>query len=232
MAHPQITRAEIEGIEFTLYYDYDELRDRKLYRLTDPGKIRWFRLRMEFVFLEPLTRLYSGRTPALRALNSLKKNEQPPSSFVIPAFSVLLNGIEALGSFLTASGSSQVRFYAFVETYMESWDTTVAKSPYATSNDLKEILWKHFRNGIAHGFCIERGGIDNEADAAQGGWQVVDGRLLVGPHAFFEAFRIAVDSFFRDAATVHLTTFLPRFRKVYPPAHDGPQRSRDAGGER
>ena len=120
---------------------------------------------MEFVFLEPLTRLYSGRTPALRALNSLKKNEQPPSSFVIPAFSVLLNGIEALGSFLTASGSSQVRFYAFVETYMESWDTTVAKSPYATSNDLKEILWKHFRNGIAHGFCIERGGIDNEADA-------------------------------------------------------------------
>ena len=216
MAHPQITRAEIEGIEFTLYYDYDELRDRKLYRLTDAGKIKWFRLRVHFVFLEPLTRLYSGKTPAFRALNSLKKDEQPPSSFVIPAFSVLLNGIEALGSFLTASRKNRVRFSIFIETYMKSWDTTVPKSPYTIRN-LKEILWKHFRNGIAHGFCIKRGGIDNEADTAPGGWQVVDNRLLVGPHAFFKDFRIAVDSFFRDAERVHPPTFLRRFREVYPP---------------
>ena len=101
MAHPQIVRAHIEGKDFTLYYDYDQLRDGKLSRLTDDGKIEWFRLRMNFVFLEPLCRLYQGKTPAYRALNSTKQNDLPARSFVIPSFSVLLNGVEALGSFTT-----------------------------------------------------------------------------------------------------------------------------------
>ena len=39
MAHPQIVRAHIERKDFTLYYDYDQLRDGKLSRLTDDGKI-------------------------------------------------------------------------------------------------------------------------------------------------------------------------------------------------
>jgi len=71
MADAQIARATISGIEFTLYYDYDELRDRKLSRLPDADKIEWFQRRMQYVFLEPLTRLYGGKTPGFRALNSL-----------------------------------------------------------------------------------------------------------------------------------------------------------------
>ena len=168
MADAQIARATISGIEFTLYYDYDE----------------------------PLTRLYGGKTPAFRALNSLKAHEQPPSSFVIPAFSVLLNGLEALGSFLIESNQNRSRFYAFIETYMKSWNKSVANSPYPT-RDLKEILWKYFRNGIAHGFRIEGGGIDNEADRDSRGWHVVEGRLLVGPYSFFNDFRKGVDAFLK-----------------------------------
>lgn len=214
MGHPQIIRYRIEDVDFTLYYDYDQLRDRKLSRLTDDGKIEWFRRRMDFVSLEPLRALYGGRTPAYRALNSTAPDDLPARSFVIATFSVLLNGIEALGSFLTSSRANQVRFCTFVEKYMQRWDQSIPNSPYGPLADMKKVLWKHFRNGIAHGFCVQGGGIDNEADRV--GWQVVDGRLQIGPHAFFRDFTQGVDSFFRDAGGTQRTVFLDRFRRVYP----------------
>jgi len=33
--------ANIEGIDFTLFYDYDQLQAGKLTRLSDNGKIDW-----------------------------------------------------------------------------------------------------------------------------------------------------------------------------------------------
>lgn len=220
-AHPQVARAEINGKPFTLYYDYDQLRDRKLSQLTEAEKIEWFRNRMNFVFLEPLRRLYGGKTTAYWELNSGKASDLPARSFVIPTFSVLLNGIEALGSFLTSAKSRRRRggnwnnFRAFMITYMKSWDVQIPNAPYRTK-DLKEILWKHFRNGIAHGFCIQGGGIDNEADTAPGGWRVVNDRLQIGPHAFFKDFEAGVNSFFKAVATTRRANFMIRFKEVYP----------------
>ena len=225
MAHPQIARAHIEGKDFTLYYDYDQLRNGKLSQLTDDGKIEWFRLRMHYVFLEPIGRLFRAKSPAYRELNSTKPNDLPARSFVIASFSLLLNGIEALGSFLTTSSQNHVRFYAFIATYMSSWDVRVP-SLYPTA-DLKTILWKDFRNGIAHGFGIQDGGIDNEADTAPGGWRVVKDagpsgsmtkRLEIGPNAFFRDFRAGVDQFFEAVrhSPVHRSTFLRRFQTIYP----------------
>jgi len=210
MAHPQITRAEIEGIEFTLHFDYDQLQEKNLSRLSDEGKIEWFRLRMNYVFLTPLKSLYGGRAPAYRALNSTKQNDLPARSFVIATFSVLLNGIEALGSFMTErQASKRDNFFAFMTTYMPEWDTV-------QKGDLKTLLWKHFRNGIAHGFCIERGGIDNEADEAR--WIERAGFLHVGPNAFFKDFVAGVERFFVDIGKPgkHREAFLQRFQKVYP----------------
>lgn len=215
MNHNQTHWGAINGQPFTLYYDYDQLWDNKLTLLSDDAKIEWFRLRMKFVFLEPLSRLYAGKAPAYRALNSTKAGDSPPSSFVIAAFSVLLNGIEALGSFLTPPGSTKrTNFYAFIENYMKAWDTRVPQSPYPTDK-LKEILWKYFRNGIAHGFCITGGGIDNEADAAPG-WRVVNGRFQIGPNAFFREFTPGVVAFFQAAVTVNRANFLRRFQELYP----------------
>jgi len=146
MAHPQIVRAHIEGKDFTLYYDYDQLRDGKLSPLTEGGKIDWFRLRMQFVFLKPIERLFTAKSPAYRELNSTKPDDSPALSFVIASFSLLLNGIEALGSFLTPKvAHNKARFYAFIENYMKPWGRA---SPMGTAN-LKAILWDHFRNGIA-----------------------------------------------------------------------------------
>ena len=223
MAHPQIIRARIEGEEFTLYYDYDQLEHQRLAKLTDGGKIEWFRLRMQFVFLQPLDRLYKVKSPAFRELNSTKASDHPHRSFVIASFSLLLNGVEALGSFLTPPNTNNwERFHRFIELYMKPWDVTVTKSPMGATKGMKTILWTHFRNGIAHGFCIDRGGIDNEADCSR--WRVLcdeqgkPARLEIGPNAFYRDFRAGVDKFFDDMKNRKRCrqVFLARFREVYP----------------
>lgn len=214
MAHPQIPWASIGGQDFTLYYDYDR---QNLSCLDADGKVEWFKRRMEFVFLEPLKALYGGKTPAYRALNSTKSGDLPARSFVIPTFSVLLNGIEALGSFLTTSSKNHARFYAFIETYMKAWDRSLPNSPYPDLHNVKEILWEHFRNGIAHGFRIEGGGLGNEANSVTDGWQVVDGRFQIGPHRFFSDFLVGVGTFFKDVKAARRAHFLRRFDCLYPP---------------
>ena len=211
MSHPQVVRAVVDGIEFTLYYDYDQLQAGKLSLLNDDGKIKWFRLRMNFVFLEPLRCLYGGKTPAYRALNSMDQDDLPARSFVVATFSLLLNGIEALGSFMTADpkASKRANFFAFMRAHMKPWDKHIQKG------DLKTILWKGYRNGIAHGFCIPDGGIDNEADGPR--WIVASNYLHIGPNTFFQDFVAGVETFFVDVGNDPArSTFLRRFRQLYP----------------
>ena len=50
----EVGKKRVENDDFTLFYDYDQLRDRKLSKLSDDGKIEWFKYRMEAVFLNPL----------------------------------------------------------------------------------------------------------------------------------------------------------------------------------
>ena len=95
--------AQIEGKDFTLFYDYDQLRDKKLSKLTDDGKIEWFRLRTNFVFLEPLKRIFDRSSIAHCELNSTQQKPEPARMFMIAAFSILLNGVEALVHLLRSS---------------------------------------------------------------------------------------------------------------------------------
>ena len=93
---------------------------------------------------------------------------------------------------------------------MRDWDTTVEIEPY----QLKKFLWKHFRNGIAHAFVIEKGGIEYKADTEK--WRVNNGRLEVGPIAFFKDFSTGVDNFFNDIKSKHRYDFILRFKESYP----------------
>jgi hypothetical protein len=209
-------RAQIEGMEFTLFYDYDQLQDGKLSRLTDAGKIDWFRMRMDCVFLDPLRSLFDVNSRAFRELNS--DTEAPFTYFGIAAFSILLNGVEALGSFLPTAkagrAKNRARFVAFIQIYMKPWDVTVAGTSYAT-NYLPDILWMYFRNGIAHSFVIKGGGIDPDADATRH-LVVQGGHLEIGPNAFFTDFIPAVQAFSVDIGSIYRASFLQRFREVYP----------------
>jgi hypothetical protein len=211
----------IDSIPFTLYYDYDQIRDSKISRLTDDGKIEWFHLRMEIVFLEPLRRMIDPRSIAHKDLNSSTTDDIPRRTAVIATFSLLLNGIEALGSFLTPNASkNKDNFCKFIYEYMPTWNTTISGTRYSKARiALPTILWKYYRNGITHGFVIEKGGgIDYFITPKP--WEVQAGGLLqINPVVFFEDFLKGLNHFFRDIRDPKLAKralFLSRFREVYP----------------
>jgi hypothetical protein len=203
-------------MEFTLFYDYDQLRDGKLSQLSPDGKVEWFHLRMDAVFLEPLRRIFNRKSVAHRELNSSSTYDRPVRAVMIAAFSLLLNGIEALGSFLTSSSRNQRRFYTFIRNYMADWNINVSGTSYQTSY-LPEILWKHFRNGIAHGFVIKGGGIEYANEDEK--WKIEDGRLEICPIAFFKDFEKGIKAFFadtKDPQSSKRSSFISRFQQVYP----------------
>jgi len=223
----------IEGIELTLFYDYDQLRDGKLSSLTDDGKIEWFRLRMEMVLLEPLRRVLNRKSLAYRELNSSQKSLWPRAAFMTAAFSILLNGVEALGSFIPydrkitkehykKKGSNYFAFRAFIKEYMKKWDTEVRGTSYKDRNGnvyknvyLPLVLWDHFRNGIAHAFVVKGGGIEYMKKPLK--WKVEsNGQLEIEPVRFFKSFLIGVNKFFVDIKSKHRTSFLTRFKLAYP----------------
>lgn len=216
---------EIEGMQFTLFYDYDQLRDRKLSNLSDDGKSKWFRYRMEMVFLEPLRKIFDRKSVAHKALNSSPESNWPRSAVMTAAFSILLNGVEALGSFLDYSEDyvhecnkkrtkNYFRFREFIQKYMKGWDENIKDTSYE-SKYFPEILWDHFRNGIAHAFVVEGGGIEYGADPTR--WKIkYGGYLEIGPIRFFDDFLKGVTNSFEDAKYKNRYSFLKRFEETYP----------------
>lgn len=220
MAHGQKFHAKIENINFTLFYDYDQLRDGKLAYLTDVGKVQWLKERMDMVFMEPIRRMMCQSSDAYLSLHSSDKEPNPPRTVDIAAFSVLLNGVESCGSFLTSgSSSNQNNFITFIQKYMKPWckniNITKIRKNY-NSPDLEKILWKYFRNGIAHQFCIEGGGIEYGHKKR---WTIRNGMLQINSWLFFLDFEKALKKFFRDVrkpGSQEHVGFINQFRRSYP----------------
>jgi hypothetical protein len=219
-------RKKIEDIEFTLFYDYDQLENQNLSKLTPDGKIEWFQYRMEVVFLSPIRKLFDRQSDVHKQLNSSPYSEWPWNAFITAAFSILLNGVEALGSFLPYSkkfvneskrnrSKNYYRFREFICKYMGDWNTNITGTSYKSSY-LPEILWDHFRNGIAHAFVIEGGGIEYDTDPTNK-WKIKWGRYLeIEPIRFFEDFLKGLNSFFKDVKGNQRMYFLNRFKETYP----------------
>ena len=150
--------AIIEGMEFTLFYDYDQLYQRKLSRLSDLGLMEWLSARMQMVFVEPVSRILDPTSRAHLELHSHSGEYDPPRTLAIAIFSTVLNGVEACGSFLGKTRNRD-RFVDFIIRYMRTWDKHIKGTHYRTDY-LPDILWHHFRNAIAHQFSIEGGGIE------------------------------------------------------------------------
>src|SRR2546422_7988680 len=112
-----------DGPHFSLYYDYDQVRDSKLSGLTADQKRIWFQRRLDMTYLQPLSAIWTPGSPVFTVLFDNYK----PCSFSIAAMSSMLNGVEMLGYLIDPPASqkdkkSRKRFLAFISAYMPEWN--------------------------------------------------------------------------------------------------------------
>ena len=207
------------GQKFSCYYDYDQLRDRKLTSLTDHQKSLWFMKRLEMTFLNPLRAIF--RDPLSQTFKELMSDLlEPPRSFSISTMSSMLNGVEALGSFIKpdldeSSGNNKKMFEAFIEKYMPMWWRKPV--PPGTPN-LTDLLWKSFRNGVAHGFQITPPGSLEFLENQPYCWEPTMRVVQVCPLHFFNDLENGMTSYWSDLLSQQdvREKFIRRFQRVYP----------------
>lgn len=191
----------IEDFEVSYFYDEDELEKGILSRLSDPGKVKWLQGRINKVFVAPLRKIIHDDP---KAENPFRSSE---CDFMVAAFSVLLNGIESLGSFLTSNKG----FKMFIENYLKEW------------NQIIETLWENYRCGIAHGFVIDKGkgAILYDRKRAEKYWYVENDKakwLVVDPEKMLNDLEKGIDQFFKDMRNdpSKKAKLLGRFNELYP----------------
>ena len=239
------TGTPIKGTHFTLYYDYDELRDGKLWAPTasDGVRIEWFRRRMMGVLIEPLARLLDPNSPAFLEVNSEFKRtsaqgphmQGPWRTFTGSAFLIALTAVDALGLFVPPAGVNNAppwqhsgpRFRNFIARMLPQWDVSIPYQGLQLQPDcshmmatnqgkLANILWKEFRCGFAHVFRSHGVGYDIYLN---GRWDIVHGILEVNPIVFFQDFSAAFNQLCQwvQSDPAFRRFFLQAFAIVYPP---------------
>ncbi len=146
---------EIQGMNFTGFARIDM---DKLIQLDYAGRVNWLKHRFELVFLTPFRRLV--------ALDG------PDCYIWLCAVSLLCTAVEALADFEFA-GSGVQRFSAFIEKYLSSDFKSAGlhlddprPDKWQVAATPAQHLYKYFRCGLAHSFCIEWGGILHREDGA------------------------------------------------------------------
>ncbi len=205
---------KIEGHDCTLFHDYDFHRDKILQQLTEDGKITWLEARMKMIFLEPISSLFDKSSKASIDLGT-PQNGIPRTGTLI-SVSVLMNGIEALGSFITNNGSKKDNFFAFVNKYLPAWAIEV-NSPQRGNQKiaLTKILWKEYRNGLAHSFAIGGAGVDTVQGIDK--YKIDGNTLQIDIWKFFNDFKMGVTQMLDDFRTDKKSRkqFMKRFKEVY-----------------
>jgi len=208
--------ATIEGHDCTLFYDYDCYQNGVLKKLSPTGKINWLQCRMNMIFLDPMKILTDRQSDVFKAL----EHPDRPSTAMLMVVSLLLNGIEALGSFLTENddalpNKNYLRFSAFVNKYLApDWTTNVTTKQHGTK-PLSDILWKSYRNGLAHSFAILNAGIEDDKNGATHHFN--SDVIQIDAWRLFADLQKAIVTMFNDVRNdLNVNKkFLSRFDKVY-----------------
>jgi len=206
-----MANATIEGKDCTLFFDYD-CTSGVINSLSDDGKIEWLERRMNMIFLDPLRKIIDRNSTVFSQLEH--PPGEPPMTAMLMAVSLLMNGMEALGSFLTNLSDNNKRFYAFVDKYMPTW-TILVNSPHHWNKPLSEILWKSYRNGLAHSFVILHAGIEPVGGNSK--YHISSGALQIDGWKLFDDLQLGVSQMFKDVRTDAgaKSLFLTRFNDVY-----------------
>jgi hypothetical protein len=228
-SRPSITLG-IPGDPFTLFYDYDQVEEHKLTPLTKEQKAIWFERRLRMTFLEPLRRIWKERQ-VFESLLESKLDSQLECSFSIAAMGIMLNVVEALGSFRKpeiARSKDQdgnwKMFIEFLSNHMRAWNVNTANNV-----SVPNVLWKSFRNGIAHDLRVgqvpQDGGLwgslefrDNFANSNRRRFERHEQLLRVCPEDFFDDLVTGVKEYFAKLKEGNelLDNFESRFDEVYP----------------
>jgi len=215
---PQL-ELEVGGQRFSFFYDYDQRRENKLTGLTDHQKALWFAKRIGMTFLDPLRAIFQNLpSPVFDGLMDTTLSQ--PRSFSIAIMSVMLNGVEALGSFLEPDyvgkqGGNKRMFEAFIEKYLPIW----WRKPVPGGNpDITFLLWDCFRNGVAHGFQITPPGSLEFLKDEPYRWESQMKVVQVCPLHFFNDLDHGVCNYCLDLKSKQeiLDKFMQRFQRVYP----------------
>jgi hypothetical protein len=186
--------------KLTHWVDYDR---PLLPSLTKNQQIIYLEKRLKKVVLIPIRELYA----------SLMKDKKR-SSTVLCFGTCVCCSIEALGKFYTGKvsrGNSGPNFRAFVKAYMSpDFLKKLDGSSYVN------LLWKNFRNGLAHGFAIKRGGFEQNSSYFQ--VKVIDGikQLEIDPSHFYQDFVNSISKYICDLKTASPSdTLYLEFKKAF-----------------
>jgi hypothetical protein len=177
---------DIEGKQFALFWDMDRAL---LPSLSFDGRVSWLRHRLDFTLLKPIDAIVERETDVFPWLAVTE---------------LVCAGIAALAGFFGDKqhgvGTSFCRFvYAFMhgDFCREALDANGEPKTYC------EHLQAYFRNGLAHGFGIEWGGLWNADTQNLLGYlrPNVDGRgIAICPKALLYDFRQAIEAYFERLA--------------------------------
>lgn len=147
----------IQGLEFSGFPGRDA---ENLRRLDYTGRVDWFRYRFNLVFLTPFRRLV----------------EMEGADCYVWLCVVTLTGaaVHALANLAIGGGSDSAKFSAFLNAYLPAFarvdfelDDPCPGRANEVARTAAEHFYKFFRNGLAHSFCIEWGGIQHREELPQ-----------------------------------------------------------------
>jgi hypothetical protein len=144
----------IQGLVFSGFPGRDA---ENLRRLDYAGRVEWFRHRFDLVFMTPFRRLVEL---------------EGPDCYVWLCIMTLCGAaIHALANLAIGRGSDPEKFSAFLNTYLPTFahadfelNDSRAGRPNEVARTPAEHFYKFFRNGLAHSFCIDWGGIQHREE--------------------------------------------------------------------
>lgn len=196
-------RGDLRKLGLSGWIDYD--RD-KLPALTGEQRIDYFEWRVRQVVLNPLERI-------------LETEITPANSSAVLIFGVALCcAIEATGKFITGGRDKNgERFKEFLDTMDPAWG-----GPLSGTDTFGDALWKHFRNGLAHGFAVCHGGFEGDPGEPYFRTVLIGGveSLKVNPSLFFDDYAVAFENYLEQLRTRKvgdplLTNFNTVFEDVF-----------------
>jgi hypothetical protein len=207
---------EIQGREFSGFPGRDAVNLRQL---NYSGRVAWFKYRFELVFATPFERMLSL--------------ESPDCYIWICVMSLVGSAVSSLADFAGRGGDPD-KFARFLNRYLPTFDQAGFRlhDPNASSSQAvssSEQFYRFFRNGLAHNFCIQWGGLQHREEIGNVGhgylFETVQGMngergLGIVPREFVTDFQAGCSRFIMELERAPLGSDTQRsfdrtFERVY-----------------